>query len=57
MVGIVIVSHSRPLAQAVIDLVRQMAPADVPHTTGNGLADVTPASRRNRAMVSSTPAW
>ncbi len=39
MVGIVLVSHSRPLAQAVVDLVRQMAPAEVPFVVAAGVGD------------------
>ena len=39
MVGIVIVSHSRPLAQAVVNLVRQMASKDVPFALAAGVGD------------------
>jgi phosphocarrier protein FPr len=39
VVGIVLVSHSRPLAQAVLDLVRQMIPPDVPFALAAGIGD------------------
>ena len=39
MVGLVLVSHSRALAQALVEFVRQMAPAEVPIAIAAGIGE------------------